>query len=682
MRKSYIKDLKGFGSKSIATKFIMCFMVLTGFIILLGSVSYNKASSALINSVEENMYNNAATVASYYSIGMDNMESNVQRIIDDKDIYDFYRGEYKGKHAYEYMKYREIYNSVISTTKNNSFSNAITIISKSGQPISSLGTLDEGFYNEFEKSLENDDLNNVETNGVWVGYHDELDKTMNLKNDNYGAAFIKKFSVFDGYVLMDIKSSAIKEQLDKLVLEDGSIASFITSDNREIISGSDEKSVFASQEFYKQSLKNKTADYSYEKYKGQKYLYIYVPIGKSNAAVCCLIPQKNIVAKASGIKVIAIMIVLAAIVFAIFAATYITRDFTNSIKKVESILDKAAEGDLSEEIVITQKDEFAILGNSINKMIKSMRELIHETQNVTDNVSGMAMHVSQETESFSKSIQDVSEAMEHIQNEVLSQNEEAQKCLEQMSLLSENVNELYNTSKETDEIFKRTDEYSNKGKSIVEDLSRKSNHTVEITESIVDAVRTLAKQSESINEITNVISDIADQTNLLALNASIEAARAGEAGKGFAVVADEVRQLAEKSIEAAGEISRIIENITKSTSGMESTAKKAKNIVDSQKDALNNTVDVFENINVFLKKLSANLKNTLNKIDDIENEKEGTLSAVEQISAGFENTTAATEEITANLNNQVETARKLNSTSSKLEESAEVLQNAVEIFKV
>ncbi|MEN0059424.1 MAG: methyl-accepting chemotaxis protein [Bdellovibrio sp.] len=82
----------------------------------------------------------------------------------------------------------------------------------------------------------------------------------------------------------------------------------------------------------------------------------------------------------------------------------------------------------------------------------------------------------------------------------------------------------------------------------------------ESVQRLIQSMDSVRDSSNKIEEVIQVIDDIAFQTNLLALNASVEAARAGEMGKGFAVVADAVRSLAQRSADSAKDISKMIQD--------------------------------------------------------------------------------------------------------------------------
>jgi Methyl-accepting chemotaxis protein len=115
---------------------------------------------------------------------------------------------------------------------------------------------------------------------------------------------------------------------------------------------------------------------------------------------------------------------------------------------------------------------------------------------------------------------------------------------------------------------------------------------------LVDSMKDISQSSKKIEEIINVIDDIAFQTNLLALNAAVEAARAGEQGKGFAVVAEAVRSLAQRSAAAAKDINTLIKDsvdkIERGTDIADKSGGVLNNIVNSIKKVadLNNEISV------------------------------------------------------------------------------------------
>ncbi len=229
-------------------------------------------------------------------------------------------------------------------------------------------------------------------------------------------------------------------------------------------------------------------------------------------------------------------------------------------RKVNGLLDvvnAAAKGDLTKEVRVEGDEPVDELASGIKKMLEDL--------------SGVIGQVAESATQFNEGSRVIAESSQN-----LAQGAQTQ---------SSSVEEMTASIEELERSIQAVKENATDANRIASDANRLAEDGGKAVQKSVESMSQIRESSQKISEIIQVISEIASQTNLLALNAAIEAARAGEHGMGFAVVADEVRKLAERSNQAAREISTLIkestQNVEEGVQLSDETGKSLTQIIEA-----------------------------------------------------------------------------------------------------
>lgn len=679
------------------------------FMLGLGISLYAQASNIIINNYKNTVLETMESVSMYYELYFDTVSSKMQELGNDSNVVSYYTKENSEDTS---TFYKDIKSELMSIKTNTDGIDALHIFGEgaaakadsngsnskeSGQtktvydsykvkPHSTDGELPQSVYADFMESTEAEAWDNIRNKEGWFGYHAFLDEQLGKDANEYAISLVRPLSKGTGYIVADIKYSSIAAVLEQMDMGDGCKAVFVSADGREIFSTDADAvmgKVYEDISCFQDVVNAEENNGSYEiEFKGESHLFTYAKIGKTGAMVYLLIPEAFILEQVQQMKVVMILVVLAASIITFAIGLLLAVGINKNIRHIMKGLSKASKGDMTVSFKTNRKDEFAMLTTGLNEMVNSIRELIQKVSDVGVQVNSTSKEVYQSAEEFLMATKDMSSAVMEIGKANEMQAEDTANCALLMQNLSEQIEKVSEQSKEMDIATQKTQGIVKEGTSVLGELNEKSKETMDITQTVISGIEELSKKADSIQNIVSTIDEIAEQTNLLSLNASIEAARAGQAGRGFAVVAGEISKLADQSMKAVVSIQKIIADIQNRMGEISILAERADKIVQSQETVVNHTIDAFENINIQVGFLTQKFDVIMNGMEMIDTARKDTLGVIQNISAVSEETMATSQVMEDNISRQNDSAKVLTGKAEGLAEEAQMLQTTIQTFTI
>ncbi len=338
------------------------------------------------------------------------------------------------------------------------------------------------------------------------------------------------------------------------------------------------------------------------------------------------VPKSEVNASSRRLVMLIGLVMLLTLAAGVGCGLWFSERLAAPLKELEENTDKLAGGDLTITMNAASDDEIGHVSRAFNKMSRNLNATIGQISDVAQQVASGSKNISASGSLLAEGATEQAATVEELSTSI--------------SELNIGIARTAANAATADNLAGATTKMADTGNQKMGEM--------------LTAMEDISVSSENISKIIKVIDEIAFQTNILALNAAVEAARAGQHGKGFAVVAEEVRNLAGRSAKAAKETTDIIE-------GSLDKIKAGRRLANDTAAALKEIKEGIDKVSSLVEEIAAASNEQSSSLGMLNEGVQQVANVVQTNSATAQESAAASQELSA---------------------QAEILQQAVEKFKI
>ncbi len=252
---------------------------------------------------------------------------------------------------------------------------------------------------------------------------------------------------------------------------------------------------------------------------------------------------------ARHVIIIIVMFIAVAVIIGIGVSLYLTRSITKPLAENIRIADKVAGGDLTQRIRVHTSDELGILGETINKMVGNLSEMVETANQTAAQVASAADQVGKSAQQINKGAAVQASAADETSSSMEEMAASIQSVADNAGQLASNVDM---TSASVNQMVASIEQVAKNSQAMASSVSETSATIEQMTASIDRVAKDSEGLSSSVEETSATIEQMLASIGQVGENASRLSGTVSETSATIEEMAASIRRVAMNVSEADG----------------------------------------------------------------------------------------------------------------------------------